>query len=113
MADPALTVTPRHLRAATRRWMQSVLERWELEEHHRRLLQLAGEAWDRGQRARAQLATDGLTVETKAGGPRLHPCVKVQEQAEIAFARLVRELDLDIDPPAEARRPPVLRSMRG
>jgi len=38
---------PRHLRAATRRWWESVVAAWQLEQHHVRLLTLAagGSAW--------------------------------------------------------------------
>jgi P27 family predicted phage terminase small subunit len=110
VAEPALRA-PRHLKAATRRWWLAVVADWVLEEHHRRLLTLAGEAWDRCQEAREQIRREGLTVATKAGGPRLHPCVRVEQDARLAFARLVRELDLDVQPPSEAKRPPSLRSI--
>jgi len=102
---------PRHLKAATRRWWESVASDWLLEEHHLRLLTLAGEAWDRCTQARTLIAKEGLTVPTKAGGPRLHPAVRVETDARLAFARLLRELDLDVAPPAESKRPPTLRSI--
>jgi P27 family predicted phage terminase small subunit len=104
---------PRHLKAATRRWFEAVASDWTLEEHHLRLLQLAGEAWDRCQEAREVIARDGLTTATRDGGHKLHPAVRVEDSSRIAFARLLRELDLDIDPPAESKRPPLMRSMRG
>ena len=78
-----------------------------------RLLQLAGEAWDRCQQARALIAREGITIPTRDGGAKLHPAVRVEQASQISFARLLRELDLDVDPPAEARRPPMLRSIRG
>jgi P27 family predicted phage terminase small subunit len=102
---------PSHLRASTRRWWLDVVTTWELQAHHVRLLTLAAESWDRGQDAREQIKRDGLTVPTKAGGPRLHPCVRVETDSRLAFARLLRELDLDVAPPAEVRRPPSLRSI--
>lgn len=104
---------PRHLRPATRRWWQSVVDDWQLEEHHRRLLTLAGEAWDRGQEARALIRLEGLTTPTKAGGSRLHPAIRIETDCRLGFARLIRELDLDLAPPAEARRSPQLRSIAG
>lgn len=103
---------PRHLRASTRRWWRDVVSTWELQAHHVRLLTLAAESWDRCVEAREQIKRDGLTVPTKAGGPRLHPCVRVETAARIAFSRLLRELDLDVAPPAETKRPPALRSVR-
>jgi|1185.fasta_scaffold43875_2 hypothetical protein len=61
VAEPSKpTRPPAHLRAATRRWFASVLEDYDLEPHHVRLLQLAGEAWDRGQGAREALKRDGV-----------------------------------------------------
>ena len=112
MPTPTLKA-PKHLKAATRRWWLAVATDWDLEEHHLRLLTLAGESWDRCTQAREQIQVEGLTVATKAGGPRLHPCVRVEQESRIAFARLIRELDLDVTPPAEGRRAPALRSIAG
>ena len=47
---------PRHLKAGTRRWWQSVVADWALEQHHIRLLTLAG---------RWNLTT---TIQRPAGG---------------------------------------------
>jgi P27 family predicted phage terminase small subunit len=102
---------PRHLSATTRKWWRSVVSRWDLEDHHVRLLTLAAEAWDRGEQARDLVAREGLTVPTRDGGAKLHPAVRVETDCRLGFARLIRELDLDLDPPAEARRPPTLRSI--
>lgn len=74
---------PTHLQPVTRAWWESVVRRWQLEEDHVRLLTLAAEAWDRGQEARQQVEQDGLMVPTKAGGPRLHPCVKVKNKPRL------------------------------
>lgn len=105
---------PKHLQPATRAWWRSVVDRWELDEHHVRLLTLACEAWDRGREARALLERDGLTLPTRDGGQKRHPAVAIESESRIAFARLLRELDLDVEaPPAEASRPPMLRSIRG
>jgi phage terminase small subunit len=102
---------PKHLAAATRAWWKSVVEDYSLEQHHLRLLQLAGEAWDRGQQARRVLTTDGLTTRTETG-LKAHPCIAIERDSRLAFARLIRELDLDTEPPAQGRRPPALRSNR-
>lgn len=104
---------PQHLKAPTRRWWEEVCAEWDLEPHHVRLLTLAGEAWDRCAQARELIAREGLTVPTREGGAKLHPACRVEDSARIAFARLVRELDLDVAPPAESKRPPQLRSIRG
>ena len=110
---PATRRAPAHLQPDTRGWWRDVVSRWELEEHHVRLLTLAAEAWDRGQEARERIARDGLTVPTATGGQKLSPLVRIEQMAAITFARVLRELDLDLEPPAQARRPPHLRSIVG
>ena len=51
---------PRHLAQRTRRWFKHVCESFDLEEHHLRLLTLAGEAWDRCEQAREAIALHGM-----------------------------------------------------
>jgi P27 family predicted phage terminase small subunit len=104
---------PKYLRASTRRWFASVVSMWALEEHHIRLLTLACEAWDRAQQAREVIARDGLTTPTRDNGTKLHPACRVEDASRIAFARLIRELDLDIEVPKAESRPPRLRSIVG
>jgi phage terminase small subunit len=89
---------PRHLRLTTRRWWRAVVEAYELEEHHLRLLTLAGEAWDRSQQAREALAKHGITFTDRFGAPKARPEVAVERDSRVGFARLVRELRLDCDP---------------
>src|SRR5258708_352925 len=70
--------TPAHLRAETRRWFEHVTEEFELEQHHIRLLTLAGEAWDRCTQAREAIEEHGLTVEDRFGFPRPRPEIAVE-----------------------------------
>src|SRR5690606_6486090 len=101
-----------HLAPATRRWWASVYSDYQLESHHVRLLTLAAEAWDRTVAAREAIEQHGLTYTDRFGAPKARPEVAVERDSRIAFARLLRELDLDVEPPAEAPRPPALRSNR-
>jgi hypothetical protein len=89
-----------------------VVQDYELEPHRLRLLQLAGEAWDRSQQAREVLNDAGLTYQNRFGDPVLRPEAAVERDSRLAFARLIRELDLDVEPPPERSRPPALRSNR-
>jgi P27 family predicted phage terminase small subunit len=98
---------PAHLAEPTREWWRSVVRDYQLEPHHLRLLQAACEAWDRLQQAREQLLRDGLTIGGREGGMRAHPCVSIERDSRIAFARLIRELDLDVEPPATTRTGPI------
>jgi len=100
---------PKHLRAATRRWWQSVLAEYELQPHHVKLLTLAGESWDRCQQAREALAEHGTTYVDRHGLPRARPEVAIERDSRIAFARLLRELALDVSTPTEsASRAPAI-----
>jgi P27 family predicted phage terminase small subunit len=105
---------PAHLSKSARKWWQATLQRYVLAEHHLRLLQLCCEAWDRSQAARGQLEREGLTVPGREGGIRPHPCIAIERDARLAVARLVRELDLDTEPPRPERVGPApLFSNRG
>ena len=108
-----MPMAPQHLRPATRKWWRGVVSDYVLEAHHVKLLTLAAEAWDRCCQARELLAKDGLTFDDRWGQPHARPEVAVERDSRLAFARLLRELDLDVEPPAGPHRPPGLRSNRG
>jgi phage terminase small subunit len=99
---------PGHLRTITKKWFREVVEGYALEPHHLKVLTLACESWQRAQDAEAALRTGGLTYKDRFGRPHPRPEVKIKEQAELIFARLVRELNLDIEPPRDTGRPPGL-----
>ena len=103
---------PEHLRKATRAWFEGVITDYELADHHVRLLILAAESWDRCEQAREALAEYGLTFVDRFECPRIRPEVAVERDSRIAFARLLRELDLDIAPPPQSGRPPAIHSNR-
>lgn len=104
----AIERPPAHLSEDSAAWWRRVVTDYALDEHHRHLLTLACECLDRGRAAREAIQRDGLMQ-----GTRVHPATKVENESAIRFARLLRELDLDVEPPAEAKRPPMLRSVRG
>ena len=104
---------PQHLKPATRKWWTSVVRMYELEAHHIRLLTLAGEAWDRCEAARTAIAKHGLTYRDRFGQPKARPEVAIERDSRIGFARMLRELDLDVESPAETKRPPQLSRYRG
>ena len=102
---------PKHLRAETAAWFGTVTKEYELDSHHVRLLAKACEAWDRSEQAREAIAKYGLTYEDRFGAPRARPECAIERDNRLAFARLVRELGLDVAPPIESR-PPTLRGNR-
>ena len=99
---------PKHLQTVTKKWFKQVMADYLLESHHVKILTLAGETWDRAQACQEILDKEGLTYSDRFGCPRPRPEVKMKEQAEIIFARLIRELALDIEPPRDSGRPPSL-----
>ena len=114
ITKPAKPRAPGHLRPETAAWYQHVVSEWELQDHHERLLLIAAEAWDRALEAREALAEHGLTFNDRFGAPHARPEVKVERDARNTFMRTLREMDLDVPPPAapSGRRPPALRSNR-
>jgi P27 family predicted phage terminase small subunit len=113
-AVPAeLPPAPAHLSEAMQTWWRQVMADYALEAHHLRLLEAAADAWDRMTQARDVLREEGLTV-LGANGVKKHPAADVERDSRLAFARLLRELDLDAEPPPERPqwRPPPLRSNR-
>ena len=96
--------SPQFLRPETRQWWGKVVESYELEPHHVRLLTLAGSAWDRAEEARERVKKDGAYVKDRFGQLRAHPAVAVECDMMVAFARLLRELALDVEQPES--RPP-------
>jgi len=108
----ALPRAPAHLAPETRAWWREVVRDYQLDPHHLRLLQLACEAWDRCQQARAALTEHGVVYVDRFGAPRPRPEAAIERDSRLAFARLLRELDLDVSPPTPDHRPPALRSNR-
>jgi P27 family predicted phage terminase small subunit len=104
---------PPHLHSATRHWWRCVVDDYELEPHHVRLLTVAARAWDEADAAADLVRQEGLTVTQPSGAVRPHPAIRIANEARALFMRALRELDLDVDPPATARRPPPLRSTVG
>ncbi len=82
-----------------------------LEAHHLALLERACEALGRLVEARDAIARDGAYVEGRFG-VRAHPALAVEAQSRIAFARIVRELGLDLVAPAASRPPTRWRNDR-
>src|SRR5947209_5412537 len=105
-----LPAPPAHLAPATQEWWRAIVRDYEFGPHHLRLLEAACGAWDRMEQARETLQREGLTITTKHGR-RTHPCLNIERDNRLVFARMVRELDLDTDGPRSElySRPPGLR----
>lgn len=102
---PGRLIGPQHLRDATRTWWEDIAADFDLEPHHLMLLTAAAEAWDRLQEARERIAKDGAYLKDRFGQLKPHPALAVERDSRIGFARLVRELNLDVETPEEPRLP--------
>lgn len=104
---------PPHLRPETASWWKAVVAEFDLEPHHLRILRLACEAWDRGQEAREAIAEHGSVFVDRFNQPRARPEVAIERDCRISFARLMRELALDVDGPDDGSRPPPIAGKAG
>src|SRR5689334_3419004 len=100
---------PKHLKAATRCWMEQVLAEYEFDacDGSFQKLVLAAEALERANQAREIIDREGLTILDFRGKPAPHPAAKIQHDFSALFSRLMRELNLSETSPEN--RPPPLR----
>ena len=99
---------PKYLRAETRKWWLSVTEDYDLELHHLRLLSMAAETWDEYCAAREAIKKHGMTYADRFGQPKSRPEIAIERDCRIGFARLIRELGLDLGEPDEVRPPRIV-----
>ena len=99
---------PKELRSETKRWWRQIVSDYELESHHLRLLTLAGLAWDRAQQATEEIKATGAYVLDRYGCPKQHPALAIEMNNRVLFARMLRELALDVSSPGAPSRPPGL-----
>lgn len=95
---------PAHLSLESKRFWRWACATFLMEEHDLRLLRLACQNLDQAERARLQLAKEGVTFLDVRGKPRAHPAVAIERDASITAARLIRELRLS--EVAQDARPP-------
>ena len=106
---PESVRAPAHLKNGTREWWEKVNRDFNLEPSQVRLLTLAAEAWDRCVQARKAVSKHGLTSTNRYGEVRARPEVGIELHSRTAFARLLRELNLDIVEGLIDPRPPTLK----
>jgi phage terminase small subunit len=85
---------PADLSAAMQRWWGEVVKEHDLEPHRLHLLVLACWAYDRCEEARLAIAQHGATYSDRFNAPRAHPLIAIERDSRLAFARLLKDLDL-------------------
>jgi phage terminase small subunit len=86
---PTRRVAPSHLAKPTQLWWRSVLQNYELDDHHERLLTLAAEAYDRSAEAREAVAQDGAYFTNAKGEPRPHPGLAIERDTYDRYGHLM------------------------
>jgi phage terminase small subunit len=102
---PSTKAPPKHLSAAMKHWWKQVERSCELEPHERHLLQLAAEAFDRAQEARAVLDRRGAVYSDRFEQPKARPEAAIERDARRDFAAIVRQLAI---PEAPNATPPLV-----
>lgn len=99
---------PKHLSKKSKDFFNKIVREYDLEEHHIKILILACECLDRIEQARKVIKKTALIYSDRFNKPKINPAAKIESENKIIFARLIRELCLDIEAPGEVGRPPKL-----
>lgn len=102
-APPDPDGAPSHLSTSAREWWESTVEAHDLTPEQRRMLTLAGEAWDRCTEARLEIQRDGVTTHGAQGQIVEHPAVRIERQSRTQYVSIVRALGLDKARPKEKK----------
>ena len=97
---------PKHLSKASKKFFKKTMESYELENHHIKLLILACESLDKIEHARKAIAKTALVYMDRFDRPKVNPAAKVEIDNKAIFIKLLKALELDIEPPGEIGRPP-------
>jgi len=78
-------------------WINELTRQYEFEERHIRILNLAGECWDRLEAIREILKAEGYQIEDRFGQKKAHPLLAEERGQKRLFTQLIRELGLDLE----------------
>ena len=68
-----------HLSREARSWWRSIAALWDLEPHHRALLDQAATALDRAREAREVITREGAVMADRFGQAKAHPAARVDD----------------------------------
>ena len=104
----------KHLKKDGKAFWREIVAVYELEAHHQQLLLRACEFLDTIAEARTSLKAAGSDYfEDRWGQPKTRPEVGVIRASSVSFTRCLRELNLDVEIPADSRPPVLARNTRG
>ncbi|MEI6610990.1 MAG: P27 family phage terminase small subunit [Deltaproteobacteria bacterium] len=92
-------VAPKHLSKEAKQIWKEILAEYSINDAAGlRILQVALEAFDRAQAARAAVDKVGLMVIDKAGQVKSHPLLPIERDSRAAFLSGLKSLNLDLEP---------------
>lgn len=118
MGDRSVPPAPRGAKTAGKRLWAAVQGEYQLEAHEEALLRQMVRAVDELDALAAAVARDGLMVEVRGGGERVHPAAVESRQLGVTLARLAAALrlpagDEEGDAKGGMRRPQRRAGVRG
>jgi phage terminase small subunit len=96
---------PKHLSKKAKELFQDITADYDLESHHIEILRLLCECLDRLEVCRKQLKRDGVFIVNRFGESKIHTALREEREQKVLFARLARELNLDLEIPESPRKP--------
>ena len=99
MTAAATQQPPAHLSKKMRDWWEDIEATHGLEPHHRHLLQLAAEAFDRAEGARKVIEGQGAVFLDRFNQAKARPETVIERDCRRDFAAIVKQLNFDEEPP--------------
>jgi phage terminase small subunit len=96
---------PRHLLKGGKQLWVDIAGDYDLEAYQIEILRLLCECLDRLELCRKQLKKDGMFSVNRFGETKQHCALKEEREHRVLFARLARELNLDLELPESPRKP--------
>ncbi len=97
---------PKDLKKTGKIFYNKVLSEYELTDaHDLERLAMAAKCLDNVKEAENRVSSDGMFTRNRYGNTTEHPGLKTIKDMRLLFIKIIRELGLDITPPADSRPP--------
>jgi len=97
--------SPQFLGKKSKEFYKKVINAYQLEDHHIKILLLACECLDQIEIARLRIEKEGSYFISRFREPKTHPALKEFKDNKLIFAKLIKQLNLDYEVTDEVGRP--------